>query len=310
MEELDDQFEQKPTRAADYPPASADICERTLVSLLRGIGPWKHSIVLVGGLAPRYLVDQHPSGNEIPPHIGTLDIDLVIGVNSIEDVEAYATLEKNLKRLGFERGRNQAGNARHFQWRKRIDERQTVLIDLLQDAEDDLGGQSWTLPGERRLSALGIPGAQLALDDFIEIQVTAELLEDRGIATETIRVCGIVPFLVLKLRAYDDRFEIKDAYDIIYCVMHYPGGPHAIGRLFAEQVVAQQDAQQVCDAVEILRKRFGSTGGVPGSEKDGPVSYARFLAEPDDTAGELLLRQDAEAVAELFLSTYDASLGM
>lgn len=32
-------------------------CERVLVTLLRGLGPWKDSVYLIGGLTPRYLVD-------------------------------------------------------------------------------------------------------------------------------------------------------------------------------------------------------------------------------------------------------------
>jgi hypothetical protein len=55
-------------------------CERALVTLIGDIGPWSHSIYLVGGLAPRYIVDALPHG--VPPHIGTTDVDLVIGVCS------------------------------------------------------------------------------------------------------------------------------------------------------------------------------------------------------------------------------------
>ena len=35
-------------------------CERVLVTLLRGLGPWKESVFLVGGLTPRYLVTARP----------------------------------------------------------------------------------------------------------------------------------------------------------------------------------------------------------------------------------------------------------
>lgn len=293
----------KPSQAREYPQASGDLCERTLVSLLRGIGPWKKSIVLIGGLAPRYLV----RAGSTDPHIGTLDIDLVIGVELIADTEAYLSLEKNLKRMGFERTEIEAGRPRHFQWRRAVDDRHVVIVELLCDAEDSQGGRPISLPGERRLSALGTPGAQLALDDFIEIEVTAPLLDDRGTATETIRVCGIVPFLVLKLRAYDDRFEIKDAYDIIYCLMNVPGGPAEVGRQFAERIDSDPKDAYLRQSIQILRSRFAGSDGIPGSDKDGPTSYARFLASPDDPASAVLLRQDAAAVVELFLSAFGAA---
>lgn len=46
-----------------------DNCERLLVTLLRGLGPWKDSVYLVGGLTPRYLVPKVPAGKT--PHAGT-----------------------------------------------------------------------------------------------------------------------------------------------------------------------------------------------------------------------------------------------
>ena len=35
-------------------------CERVLVTLLRGLGPWKGSVLLMGGLTPRYLAEARP----------------------------------------------------------------------------------------------------------------------------------------------------------------------------------------------------------------------------------------------------------
>jgi hypothetical protein len=75
-------------------------CERVLVTLLRNLGPHRESLVLVGGLTPRYLVPERPP--VVPQHAGTLDIDVVIDLVILEDTEAYRTLEENLKKIGFE----------------------------------------------------------------------------------------------------------------------------------------------------------------------------------------------------------------
>ena len=77
-------------------------CERVLVTLLRGLGPWKDSVYLVGGLVPRYLVAGRPPA--VPPHAGTSDVDVVIDVTILLETEAYYTLEANLTKMGFERG--------------------------------------------------------------------------------------------------------------------------------------------------------------------------------------------------------------
>jgi hypothetical protein len=66
----------------------------------RNLGPHRESLVLVGGLTPRYLVPERPP--VVPQHAGTLDIDIVIDLVILEDTEAYRTLEENLKKIGFE----------------------------------------------------------------------------------------------------------------------------------------------------------------------------------------------------------------
>lgn len=44
----------------------------------------------------------------------------------------------------------------------------------------------------------------------------------RGVATETIRVAGLAPFVVMKTLAHEDRVAEKDAYDLVYCPMLRP----------------------------------------------------------------------------------------
>ena len=46
----------KPATVEGYSDQYTVACERVLVTLLRGLGPWKDSVFLVGGLTPRYLV--------------------------------------------------------------------------------------------------------------------------------------------------------------------------------------------------------------------------------------------------------------
>ena len=40
----------KPQTISGYEDMVTDACERVLVTLLRGLGPWKESVFLVGGL--------------------------------------------------------------------------------------------------------------------------------------------------------------------------------------------------------------------------------------------------------------------
>jgi hypothetical protein len=104
----------KPQILTEY---SADVtrdCERVLVTLLSGLGPWRDSVFLVGGLAPRYIVTKRPP--DVPPHAGTGDIDVVVDLSILADTEAYRTLEQNLKKMGFERAQNGKGNKVNWRW--------------------------------------------------------------------------------------------------------------------------------------------------------------------------------------------------
>ena len=292
----------KPKHQGGYTALHAELCERTLVTLLRGLGPWKAGIYVAGGLVPRYLIPRRVEAEySPPPHAGTTDVDLVLDLDVLATVDAYRRLEQNLKSLGFVRGSNDEGRVQHFSWRKPIGGGVTVVVDLLCNSSLTEGGHVTELPGERRLSALKIPGAHLVITDHVEIELTAPLLDERGVASETVRVANIVPFIVLKALAYDDRFEEKDAYDLIYCLMHYGQGPEDVASQFADRLVRWQHEPLLPEALAILRARFASDEQTPGARKDGPISYARFLADPGRSDRDARHRQDATAVVEMFL---------
>jgi hypothetical protein len=61
----------KPATFDGYSDQYTVDCERVLVTLLRGLGPWKESVYLIGGLTPRYLVAERPP--VVPAHAGTLE---------------------------------------------------------------------------------------------------------------------------------------------------------------------------------------------------------------------------------------------
>lgn len=54
----------------------------------------------------------------------------------------------------------------------------------------------------------------------------------------TSRVCDAGPFLALKLRAFARRQAPKDAFDILYTLLHYDRGTNAALAGFGEEVQA------------------------------------------------------------------------
>jgi hypothetical protein len=289
----------KPATRLGYDDAFTGECERMLVTLLRGLGPWKDSVFLVGGLTPRYLVPDRPP--VVPPHAGTLDVDVVIDLQILADTDAYATLEHNLKRLGFERAENDKGQKLSWRWRRRTVLGTTLILEFLADAPEIAGGRVQVLPSEGLVSAINIPHSSIVFDLFQVTEVQGELLDGNGIATERIRHANLVSFTVLKAFAFDQRNERKDAHDLVYCLDYAPGGLDAAEKAFRE-ASAGPHGSVVAQALGILRKRFARDERVEGHRKDGPVAVAKFELgegeEPSEREARALRQREVSAAIE------------
>ncbi|MDA8102626.1 MAG: hypothetical protein M0Z34_06655 [Nitrospiraceae bacterium] len=273
---------------SDYDEITTARCERALATLLGDIGPWGQRVFLAGGLAPRYIVGSLPEGAR--PHVGTTDVDLVIGLAlGDESPEAYRTLENNLKKAGFTAEQS-------FQWKRTV-EGVTVTVEFLCETDQVDAGRIFK-PKEGTGSGLGafnVRGAQLVTRDFMECEIEADRLDDGGRSRITVRVAGILSYVVLKIFAFQDRHENKDAYDLVYTLLNFGEGPEDAGRHAGESPVA--DDEQVHAALQLLGDRFET------ADLDGPHAYAGFLDDGD--ADEVArLHQQAVQVVRKFLAGF------
>ncbi len=276
-------------QASDYTREATERCERVL-TVLGNIGPWSGRIYLVGGLAPRYLIGELPEGERA--HVGTTDIDLVVSLSvSEEDVEAYKALDKNLRDGGFEQ------DEPSFRWKREVDGA-TVLVEFLCETDQVPEGRIFK-PKQglgSTLSAFNVAGAQLAARDYIEVDVEAERLGGGGRSDVRLRVANLLPYVVLKINAFQDRHENKDAYDLIFCLRNYREEPEETGRELAKSAAATDD--RVTAALALLGERFMSPEG------DGPTAYAAFLDETEDEEAREALRRAAVVVVRRFLDGF------
>jgi hypothetical protein len=273
----------KPTTLESYTATShTQDCERVLVTLLRGLGPWKDSVYLVGGLVPRYLVEGRPPA--VPPHAGTSDVDVVIDVTILLETEAYHTLEENLKKMGFERGENDKHQKVAWRWQTHTDKGALIVIDLLTDAPQLAGGKVGPLPTDGNVSALNIPHSSIVFDMHEVREVRAELLGENGVAVEKVRHADLVSFTCLKAFAFDQRNERKDAHDLVYCIENWKAGLDAAKQMFRERLDGPHgDVLRKC--LDILKARFAGDAQTEGFAKDGCVAVAKFeLTEVDEPA--------------------------
>jgi len=275
----------------DYDDATTARCERALVTLLGDLGPWRGRVYLAGGLAPRYIVGQLPDG--APAHVGTTDIDLVIGLAlGDETPETYRTLQNNLIKAEFK----QLDSS--FRWGRKVDD-VSVVVEFLCETDQVDGGRIFQPKGEyvgSKLGALNIRGAQLVRHDFVERELSGERLDGGGMSRVTLRVVNLLPYTVLKVFAFQDRHENKDAYDLIFTLLHAEDDPHSAGVVAAASPIAAHD--QVTEALALLEERFADAA------QDGPSAYGLFLAAPDDGDERARLRQEAVATVRRFLTGF------
>lgn len=267
----------KPQMMDGYEAAITDGCERVLVTLLRGLGPWKKSVYLIGGLTPRYLVAARPP--EVPRHAGTNDVDVVVDMGLLTDMKAYATLEDNLLAMKFERGTNQKGDKVSWRWQAKVDGGATLILEFLADAPNLSGGKVTELPTDSQVTAMNIPHVSMVFDLHVSKEITAELLNGGGRTTEVVRHADIVSFTCLKAFAFDDRFERKDAHDLVYCLEHYAGGLDAAHTAFKIALEGEHEAV-IREALARLTVRFCDPNPEEAHLREGPLAVAKF--EDDD----------------------------
>ena len=120
------------------------------------------------------------------------------------------------------------------------------------------------------------------------------MLDAGGISTETVRFADATAFIVLKVLAFGQRHENKDAADLIH-VMRYAGSIEEIAKQFIERRDSGMHKEAIVSALKELRVRFCSTPGVEGYRRDGPVANAVFMHGNDADLEEQRIREQRDA---------------
>lgn len=291
----------KPPSSNGYSRPVTEACEQVLVTLLSGLGPWKESVVLVGGLTPRYLVTRKPP--EVREHAGTGDVDLVVDFGVLADTKAYSTLQENLEGLGFERTVKN-GSKQNWRWSIRTPNDIEIIIEFLSDNPEVKGGALKELPTKGRLSAVNIPHASIVSDLNDQIEVTADSLKTGARTTEVVAHANIVSFVCLKAFAFEHRREPKDAHDLVYCLENFDGEPPAVDQF--KVALEGQHGQVIDKALKVLVTRFTDPVPEEAYMRDGPTAVGVFEVSEQDGDEDvreqrILVQRNAQQTVGTFL---------
>ncbi len=264
---------------SDYSSARLAIAEKALLTAWDSLASFSSDLVLVGGLATKYLT-RPPQEGQYQPVTIDVDFGVTIGVSS----SWYPSIKSNLSGQGFE----WSGQRFH----KDVDGLD-LYIDLLTD--DGVSARGAVVLDDG-LAVSVIPGVSRALECNRLIRVSGQNMI--GVSVEQlVRVSEVGPMLVLKLNAFggpDGRKAGKDVHDVLHLVMDYIGGTSAAIEAFKAEVRVGNRGAPL--AVNCLQNYF------EGPDSFGPVACAAFRMNNEhllpERAGESLrLRQQCVTLA-------------
>jgi hypothetical protein len=258
--------------------------EQALLTTWDCLPDYRNDLVLVGGLAVRYLTKAPAEG--LPGPV-TLDVDFALSLAA--DSWAYSGIRENLSGHGFkwENGRF----TRQFPTLE-------LHIDLLTDDDKSDKGTAVVDDG---LSVSMFPGINRALALHRKVRVSGKTL--LGVTkNDEIKVAEVGPLLVLKLNAFggaSGRRAPKDAHDILYLAMNYLGGSAAAVAGFHEE--RRIGNRAIGSALKSLENDFSNP------DAQGSVACAAFRLnnqheEPQNEEASLRIRQQCVTLAQALLA--------
>lgn len=270
----------------EYDPRITSQTLPAFLTVWPALGSYHEDLVLLGGLVP-ILICQHPKDQEYLPRPATLDVDL--GVSLGASAGQYGTISSDLRTHGFRPSQEFPG---------RFEKNQdgiTLYIDFLVEQGNQ---QKGTLMVDD-VPASVMPGVVRALQSARTVRLNGN---DFFGAQQNIhaRVCEIGPFLVLKLRAFLNRQQPKDAFDILYTVKYYDKGPSEALKAFSEEANLNNPAMP--EALQALETLFRN------ESSPGPAKASHFVLGPEGPGGtpqsaesRILIRQEMVDLAQALL---------
>jgi len=265
---------------SQYGEREVSACKAVLLELVHLLGELKDNIVIIGGWSPTFLL---PQSSE--PHIGSLDIDVALNFARIPDNTYRTILETFLKR-GYMQDKQQP--FRFFRTVK-VEGRESIVVEIdLMAGEYGGTGKGHRTQKVQDVCARKARGCDLAFDSTVTVTIEG-VLPDGGRDRESFKVAGIVPFLVMKGMVMNERMKEKDAYDIYYCVEHFPGGVESLALEFN----SFRKNKLVLEGLGKIRSKFASV------EHIGPRWVADFLEVTEKEDRNIIVRRAYEKINEL-----------
>ena len=276
----------EPQHASQYDDRATAAVRSVLIEIGQVLGSYRGKFAVVGGAVPWLLLNQ--SGM---PHIGTMDVDLSLDAEALGDGE-YARLVESLMEQGYRQSKGQ----RKFQLLRTVSAGDggpaiDVVVDFLMPRDVVIATN--TPPLVAGFAVQRADGADLA-SRFYELVAVEGDMPEGGVNRVEIAVASIPALLAMKGYAIANRLKQKDAYDIYYSILNFPGGAEALAEE-TRPLLAFKTAKQ---GYMCIARKFRHI------DDFGPTSVRQFADRPemlaDRTADQW--QQDAFGQVQAWLS--------
>jgi len=272
----------------EYHPAITDASKSVLLELMTVLRSYRESIVLIGGWVPYFLLEAYkPEGIDFA-HVGSIDIDLVIDPDVIDE-QKYQTIARMLLDRGYRLSKEIL-----YQFERTIksdiDKKEyTIGVDFLTSRPPKGKGSSHRHRQiQPDLKARNLAGAEIALKLSQEVSL-AGILPGDGKTELDFKMADLSSFLALKGIAFGERYQEKDAYDIYVVCNYYKDGPNSV----AKEVRPKKKIAIVKRGLNAIRNRF------PSPDAEGPSWVINFMAITDPREKEEMRQRSFMVVNEM-----------
>ena len=263
----------------DYPENAVEAARSVLLELAHLVGSYGDGIVVVGGWVPELLLSSEES-----PHVGSIDVDLALDHRVLQEPR-YRSLLAILSESGYRQSDKQPFI---FYRSVKVGEQEIIVqVDFLAGEYAGTGKGHRTQEFED-MRARKARGCDLVFEMNVEVEFQGTL-PGGGKDQAVIRVASVVPFIVMKGMALADRLKEKDAWDLYYCLRHFPGGVEALSEMIRPYI----GHGLVREGSEKIAEKFASP------EHVGPKFVADFEEITDPEERELIQRDAFERVGYL-----------
>jgi hypothetical protein len=262
----------------DYPELATQAARMVMLELVRILGEYNDSLIIIGGWVPELLFTSAQ-----PRHVGSIDVDIALDHRTI-DAEVYRTIREHLARHGYEDG------PQPFIFHRAVNvgsRNIKVQVDFLA-GEYEGTGKRHRHQNVQSLKARKARGSDLAFRMAERVKIEGRL--PSGAADSAlVKVAGIVPFIVMKGMALADRLKAKDAWDLWFCLKNVAGGNVSLASTFQPHL----HNKLVQEAMAKISDKFQSPTHI------GPQSVADFDDLPPGEDRDRRVRDAFERVDDL-----------